>query len=68
MYSYHNRIKQRISNNECSGYYETENHNGIKPALVLVFKTEPFLRPIRSHRFKEYQDVIIFNQIKRLDI
>ena len=59
MYSYHNRIKQRIRNGELIDSYFTKNYPRIGEALVLVFNTEPFLRPIRPHRMKEYEGVIM---------
>ena len=57
-YSYHNRIKQRIRAGELVDHYWTDSYPRIGRALVLVFKTEPFLRPIRPHRWKEYERVI----------
>lgn len=58
MYPYHNRIKQRISNGELTGYEYVEKHKNIKPALLLYFKTEPYIRPIREHRFSEYENLL----------
>ena len=57
-YSYHNRIKQRIRAGELVDHYWTDNYPRIGRALVLVFSTEPFLRPIRPHSWKEYEGVI----------
>ena len=61
MYSYHNRIKQRIRNGELVSHYKADNYPGIGPALVLVFNTTPFLRPIRPHKWDEYKEVIQCN-------
>ena len=61
-YSYHNRIKQRIRAGELIDHYFTDGYPGIGKALVLVFKTEPFLRPIRPHRWEEYEGVITNEQ------
>lgn len=58
MYPYHNRIKQRIRNGELSGHYFTDNYPRIGTALVLVFNTYPFERPIRPHRWEEYKQFI----------
>jgi hypothetical protein len=58
MYSYHNRIKQRINNRELTGYEYVGNYNGISPCLLLHFDTEPRLRPIREHRFNEYKEIL----------
>jgi hypothetical protein len=55
MYPYHNKIKSRIANNELIKYEYIEAYKKIAPCLVLYFKTEPYLRPIREHRFQEYE-------------
>ena len=46
MYPYHNRIRQRIKNNELVDYYHC------------VFNTPPFLRPIRPARIPEYMEIL----------
>jgi hypothetical protein len=56
MYSYHNRIKQRINNDELINYEYVERYKNISPCLLLHFNTEPKVRPIKEHRFLEYQD------------
>lgn len=61
MYSYHNRIKQRIRNGELVSHHKADNYPGIGLALVLVFNTPPFLRPIRPHKWDEYKEVIKCN-------
>lgn len=58
MYPYHNKIKQRIKNGELKEYYFATNYPKIGEALVLVFNTEPFLRPIRPHRWDEYMCIL----------
>ncbi len=55
MYPYHNKIKQRIKNGELISFEFVEKYKNISPCLVLFFKTEPFIRPIREHRFSEYR-------------
>lgn len=55
MYPYHNKIKQRIKNGELVLFEFLEKYKNISPCLVLYFKTEPFIRPIREHRFSEYR-------------
>lgn len=55
MYPYHNKIKQRINNNELVRYEYVERYKNICPCLVLHFHTEPKIRPIREHRFEEYE-------------
>lgn len=58
MYPYHNKIKSRIANNELVHYEYVDKYKDISPCLVLYFKTEPFIRPIREHRFEEYKIVL----------
>lgn len=59
MYPYHNKIKQRIYNNELLSSEFVEKYKDISPCLLLHFDTEPKVRPIREHRFKEYDEVFI---------
>ncbi|WP_313360147.1 hypothetical protein [Empedobacter sp.] len=58
MYPYHNKIKQRINNGELVSLEFVEKYKNISPCLVLFFKTEPFIRPIREHRFSEYRQLL----------
>jgi hypothetical protein len=58
VYPYHNKIKQRIANKEFVGYEYVEKYKTIAPCLLLYFNTEPKIRPIRSHRFEEYEAVL----------
>ena len=55
MYPYHNKIKSRINNNEMLHYEYVPQYKNISPCLLLHFRTEPFIRPIREHRFAEYE-------------
>ena len=55
MYPYHNKVKSRIANNELIKYEYVEVYKKISPYLVLYFNTEPYVRPIREHRFEEYE-------------
>jgi len=57
MYPYHNKIKQRIKNNELIRYEYLNKYKNISPCLLLHFDTEPHIRPIREHRFKEYEEL-----------
>ena len=61
MYPYHNKIKQRIKNRELIDYEYVDSYNNIRPCLLLHFITEPKIKPIRAHRFEEYEK--IFNEI-----
>lgn len=62
MYPYHNRILQRIQNGEMVAYQYVDRYKDITPCLLLHFKTEPFVRPIRSHRFEKYEQ--LFDEMK----
>ncbi len=61
MYPYHNRIKQRIQNKELIRYEYVDRYKNIEPCLLLYFETEPTIRPIREHRFEEYE--ALFKQL-----
>ena len=58
MFPYHNQIKKRIRNKELVGYEYVESYKKIKPCLLLYFNTEPRIRPIREHRFEEYELIL----------
>ena len=58
MYPYHNKIKQRISNNELLRYEYVYKYKDISPCLLLYFETEPKIRPVREHRFAEYELIL----------
>jgi len=67
MYPYHNKIKQRIRNNELAYYEYVDSYKKITPCLLLYFDTEPKIRPIRMYRFEEYEELlknIIFKRRK----
>lgn len=55
MYPYHAKIKQRINNGELTSFEFVDQYKKIKPCLLLYFKTFPYVKPIREHRFKEYK-------------
>ena len=58
MYPYHNKIKQRIRNQELIGYEYVNSYKKITPCLLLYFNTDPNIRPIREHRFEEYKQIL----------
>ena len=58
MYPYHNKIKQRIRNNELVGFEYVKQYKNISPCLLLYFETEPKIRPIREYRFEEYEPLL----------
>jgi len=62
MYPYHNKLKQRIKNNELVRYEYLKKYKDISPCLLLYFETEPYIRPIREPRFKEYEE--LFKELK----
>ncbi|MFT5779325.1 MAG: hypothetical protein ACI837_002282 [Crocinitomicaceae bacterium] len=55
MYPYYNKIKQRIRNKELIRYKYVDKYKDISPCLRLYFSTEPNIKPIREHRFDEYE-------------
>lgn len=57
-YGYHQLIKKRIRNGELVDHYYTDDYPHIGEALVLVFSTEPILRPIRPKRKAEYEAML----------
>ena len=58
MYPYHNKIKQRIKQNELLNYEYVDSYKSNSPCLLLYFSTEPMIRPIRKHRFEEYELIL----------
>lgn len=57
MYPYHNKIKSRIAQGELVKYEYVDRYKNISPCLLLYFSTEPYVRPIREHRFEEYEAI-----------
>lgn len=68
MYPYHNRILQRIQNGEMVAYQYVDRYKDITPCLLLHFKTEPFVRPIRSHRFEKYEQLFDEMKLRELEV
>ena len=58
-FNYHATAKKLIEQGRLVGYYFTEHHNSISPALVLLFDDikHPVM-PIRQHRWDEYMYLI----------
>ena len=44
MYPYHNKIKQRIKNNELIKYEFVDSYKKISPCLLLHFDSEPKIK------------------------
>ena len=59
MYPYHNRILQRIKNGEL---VEVKKGEGAY-ALVLVFSTYPYLRPIKYAALYRYEKIFAEKKI-----
>ena len=58
VYPYHNIIKKRIKNGELVSYEYIENYKNIGECLLLHFNTYPFERPIRPHKYTEYEKIL----------
>lgn len=56
-FSYHGTAKKLIAEGHLVYFERVENHNGIKPALVLHFDNHA-PTPIRKKRWKEYCDIL----------
>lgn len=63
MYSYHGRIRQRIRAGELVRCEFVDDYPHIGRALVLHFNTFPPVRPIRPHRWKEYE-ILLGEEVK----
>ncbi|NLL55698.1 MAG: hypothetical protein GX242_00590 [Clostridiales bacterium] len=58
MYPYHNRIIQRIKNNELIDIIDSYHHSKIGKCVLFVFNTPPYTRPIRYNAMYRYQKVL----------
>lgn len=58
-YNYHATARTLIEQGKLVGWYITEKHNAITPALVLLFDDfkHPVM-PIREHRWNEYISIL----------
>ena len=62
-FNYHATAKNLISKGKLIGYYITEKHNSVCPALVLVFDDSKHpIMPIRQHRWGEYLPLLPKNK------
>ena len=59
MYPYHAMVKRRIANGELVDVQDCENYKKIGPCKLLIFRTDPIIRPIRPHRYEEYRDILL---------
>ena len=58
-FNYHAAVKKLISEGKLKGYYYSERHNNISPALVLVFDDAKHpVMPVRKERWAEYEALI----------
>ncbi|MBQ4049779.1 MAG: thermostable hemolysin delta-VPH [Clostridia bacterium] len=54
-YNYHATATKLIKQNKLICYYFTDEHNGIRPALVLIFDDEKHpVMPVRKEKFLQY--------------
>lgn len=65
MYPYHNRIIQRIKNNELTEIVDNYVHPKIGICTLFVFSTPPFTRPIRHSSLYRYQEILTLYPIKK---
>ena len=58
-FNYHATARRLISEGKLTGWYYTQRHNAISPALVLCFKDfrHPVM-PIRQQRWGEYMPLL----------
>ena len=65
-FNYHKTAKKLLAENKLSYFYFTENHNGIKPALVLIFNDikHPVM-PIRFEKWHEYLPLLNQDKLKQ---
>lgn len=59
MYPYHNRIKQRIKNGELIGIEKGKGEF----AVVFIFSTKPYRRPIRESSLWRYENISFYDYI-----
>lgn len=58
-YNYHATAKRLISDGKLTGYYISDEYNGIAPALVLLFNDERHpVMPIHEYRWEEYMALL----------
>ena len=51
-------LGKMTKNNELIAYEYLEKYKSISPCLLLHFNSEPKTRPIREHRFEEYEKLL----------
>ena len=59
MYPYHNLNIKRIKKGELIAYRFVENYKQIGTCLLLIFRTKPFVRPVRPHQYQKYYDILM---------
>ena len=58
-FNYHATAKRLIKQNKLISWHITTNHNGIRPALVLIFDDPKHpVMPIRKERWAEYTSLL----------
>lgn len=63
-FNYHATAKRLIKENKLIGFYFTEKHNSISPALVLIFDNiKHHLMPIRQEKWQEYLNILFKKEL-----
>ena len=57
-FNYHAKVKEIIKTDTVTKIEIVDNHNGIKPAMLLYFKNHKPM-PIREHKWDEYIKLIL---------
>lgn len=58
-FNYHAALKKLIMGGRLKGCYYTERHNGIAPAMVLLFDDVKHpVMPVRKEHWSEYEKLI----------
>ena len=56
-FNYHSKVKEILKKDKLIKIEIVDNHNGIKPAMLLHFKNHQPM-PIREHKWDEYIKLI----------
>lgn len=57
-FNYHGKIKELLKTDTVTKIEIVDNHNGIKPAMLLHFKNHKPM-PIREHKWDEYIKLLL---------
>ena len=62
-FNYHSKVKEIIKKDVVTKIEIVDNHNGIRPAMLLYFRNHKPM-PIREHKWDEYIKLLIGDEIK----